>query len=60
MSYYKDELSKVNAKDYPATIKVSGHGETKWMSLNEESAKEVVEWIKQNYLKKSKKKLQVK
>lgn len=51
MSYYKDELKKVNTiTEFPPTIKISSvGGETKWMSLNEESAKDLAEWLMEKY-----------
>lgn len=51
MSYYKDELKKVNTTtEFPPTIKISSvGGETKWMSMNEESAKEIAEWLMDKY-----------
>jgi hypothetical protein len=51
MSYYKDELSKVNTgTGFPPTLKISSvGGETKWLSLNEESAKEIAEWLMEKY-----------
>jgi hypothetical protein len=51
MSYYKDQLSKVNTiTEFPPTIKISSvGGDTNWMSLNEESAKEIAEWLMEKY-----------
>ncbi len=51
MSYYKDELKKVNTTTtFSPIIKIcSEDGETKWMSLNEDSAKEISEWLMENY-----------
>lgn len=55
-TYYKTELTKVrpNLTQYPPTIKIfsNGNGEdTKHLSLNEESAKVLIDWLKKNYLK---------
>ena len=57
MSYYKRELDSVlndgKLGEYPPTIKVySQFGSTKWLSLNEESAKELIKWLNTNILKK--------
>lgn len=51
MSYYKDELKKVNTTtEFPPTFKISSvGGDTKWMSLNEESAKDLMDWIMEKY-----------
>jgi hypothetical protein len=52
-NYYKSELDKVDAKSgHPANIKITSPGfgnDTKWLSLNDESANELVKWLKQNY-----------
>jgi hypothetical protein len=55
-NYYKSELTKVrpNLTPYAPTIKVfcNGNGkDTKHLSLNEESAKVLIDWLKKNYLK---------
>lgn len=48
--YYKNELSKVDTtNEYAPTIKITG---TKHLSLNEESAAVLVEWLTANYLNK--------
>lgn len=51
-NYYQQELNKVDCKgDYPAQIKIkSVSGETKWLSLNNESATEIVKFLTENYL----------
>ena len=50
--YYEDQLNQVNTKTpYATNLKItSGDGETKWLSLNPESAKAIVEWLTKNYL----------
>lgn len=54
-TYYKNQLSKINTKtEYPAQIKVHGVNsdqQTKWIGLNPESAKALVDWLTDNYLK---------
>lgn len=50
-NYYQDELSKVETKSiYPANLKIrSISGETKWLNLNDESANELIKWLKDNF-----------
>ena len=50
-NYYLSELNKVDTKDeYGAQIKIkSATGETKWLRLNNESAKEVINFLNNNY-----------
>lgn len=50
-NYYLSELNKVDTKDeYGAQIKIkSASGETKWLRLNNESAKEVINFLNNNY-----------
>ncbi len=57
MSYYKKELdnclNKGKLGEFPPTFKVySQFGSSKWLSLNEESAKELIKWLNTNILKK--------
>ena len=51
-NYYKDQLSKINTDEkYPATIKVSStKTDTKWMGLNPESARALVDWLTEKFL----------
>lgn len=51
-NYYKDQLSILDPKNenFPTRIKLTGiNNQTKWMSLNDESANELVQWLKENY-----------
>lgn len=55
-NHYTSELKKVRPEltPYAPTIKIfsNGNGEdTKHLSLNEESAKVLIDWLKKNYLK---------
>jgi uncharacterized protein (UPF0333 family) len=53
-NYYRTELEKINTKsEYPAQLKIkSESGETKWLSLNQESASEIVQFLTDKYLTK--------
>lgn len=53
-NYYKTELEKINTEsEYPAQMKIkSESGETKWLSLNQESASEIVQFLTDKYLTK--------
>lgn len=46
MEYYVSELSKVDTSK-PVTFKVAGSGETKWLNLNDESRKALINWLNQ-------------
>ena len=50
-NYYQRELDKIGLpSEYPPTLKISGeNGSTKWLSLNEESAKTIRKWLKKHY-----------
>lgn len=53
-NYYLDQLDQIkNHDEYASLIKVRGCSdiETNWLSLNEESAKVLIEWLTKNYLK---------
>ena len=53
-NYYLDQLEQIkNHNVYASLIKVkcSTGGETNWMSLNEVSAKALIDWLTENYLK---------
>ena len=57
-NYYKSELDKVKVgqTEYAPTIKVfaNGNGEnTKNLSLNEESARVLIEWLQNNFFHKA-------
>ena len=51
--YYKDELEKIDFEgDYVPIFKIKSGGtesETKWMDLNEESAKILINWLQANF-----------
>jgi hypothetical protein len=52
MNYYKDELDKIITKDSPygAQIKImTENSATKWLRINEESAKALKAWIDENF-----------
>lgn len=51
MSYYKDELNKVDTKgDYSPSLQIrSEKGNTKWLGLNKESVQALREWLDENY-----------
>lgn len=54
--YYKDQLNNINLNNsqYPPQIKVfaNGNGEdTKFLSLNEDSAAVLIEWLNNNFIK---------
>lgn len=51
-NYYRTELDNLYIKDlkYPACVKISSESKaTKHFSLNDESASELVKWLKENY-----------
>lgn len=51
-NYYRSELESLNIKDsqYPASFKVTNDSKsTKNLGLNDESASELVKWLKENY-----------
>lgn len=48
-TYYKNELNILN-NDASCIVKLkSNTGNTKWLSLNDESATELVQWLKKHY-----------
>lgn len=54
-NYYKEELNKINPKltEYAPTIKVFANGngqDTKNLSLNKDSAKELIKWLNDNFI----------
>lgn len=56
-NYYKDQLARIEVgkTEYAPTIKVfaNGNGDnTHNLSLNPESAKALITWLKKNYIKK--------
>lgn len=51
-TYYKDQFDKIKANDlgYPAQVKITKDGKaTHWVSLNDESATLLVQWLKTNF-----------
>lgn len=53
MNYYKDQLSKIAGNDlgFPAQVKLTKNNKkTNWLSLNDESATALVEWLRENYI----------
>jgi len=53
-NYYLDQLNRVKPglTEYSPTVKIfaNGNGEdTKHLSLNDESAKELIQWLKNNF-----------
>lgn len=51
-NYYLDELSKVSGRvpEFSRQIQVRDNGrQTKWLSLNDDSATELVKWLKEHY-----------
>ena len=53
VSYYQKELNRINVNgEYPPSIIVfDGNGDkTKQLSLNKESAKDLIQWLKNNFI----------
>lgn len=57
--YYQDQLNKITKQDiesqFSPIIQVKAgdsDNQTKWLNLNEESAKVLIEWLNQNFVKK--------
>lgn len=51
-TYYEDQLKKVSSEnpEYPRGFKISDNGtSTNWLSLNDESATELVKYLKKHY-----------
>ena len=50
-NYYQDQLGNIETKGmYPAMVKIRcTTGETKWLTLNDESANELVKFLKENF-----------
>jgi len=50
-TYYQDELKKINFHSlYCPTIKIRDEeNETKWLSVNKESAKEIIKKLKKEF-----------
>lgn len=51
-TYYKDQLAKIqgNTVGFPAKINIRKNElSTNWLSLNDDSATALVEWLKENY-----------
>lgn len=56
MNYYKEQLEQVkpNTTEYAPTFKISANGngkDTKHISLNKESATELIAWLNKNFIK---------
>jgi hypothetical protein len=53
-NYYTNELDKIDTNsEYSPRIQIAngeGIGKTKWMSLNEESAEILIDWLSANFL----------
>lgn len=52
MNYYREQLEKlqVDGFDSPASIKITNADKnTNWLALNNESANELVNWLRANY-----------
>lgn len=49
--YYADELKKVSCPHYNANIQIkqTNGNKTKWLALNDESATELVKYLKEHY-----------
>lgn len=50
-NYYQNEINKINAHTYysPKIKMTDETNETKWISLNKESAEVLIKWLKRNY-----------
>jgi hypothetical protein len=51
-SYYQSELERVSGDnpEYPRSIQIRDNGkDTKWLSLNDESATELVNYLEKHY-----------
>lgn len=51
--YYKDQLDKLKVdtdKSTPHVIFENNSGSTNWLSINNESASEIVKWLKDNFV----------
>jgi len=50
-NYYTDQLNKIDlTTGFPATVKITNcDTNTKFLSLNDESATALVKWLKENY-----------
>lgn len=50
-NYYEQELNKVDtSNEFGAQIKITSEsGETKWLRLNNESAKAIINFLNNNY-----------
>jgi hypothetical protein len=57
MNYYEKELQQINLeslKDFTPSIKIfaMNGNDTKYISLNKESATALIEWLQKNYINK--------
>jgi len=51
-SYYQTQLNMVSGEkpEYPRTLKINDNGkQTNWLGLNDESATELVKYLKKHY-----------
>jgi hypothetical protein len=50
LEYYSDQLKDLDPR-FDLNIKIKGEGgETKWLNLNRESAKELVVWLQNKFI----------
>lgn len=51
-TYYEDQLDHINAnEEVRVQFRGLGDSHTKWMSINPESAQDIVNWLTDNFLK---------
>lgn len=51
-NYYAEQLASIKSNgEYGSKVKITGEGDeaTKWLSINDESATEIVKWLTQNF-----------
>lgn len=48
--YYTEQLEKINPHvEFPPTFKFIGEESTKWLSLNQESARALINWLENHF-----------
>jgi hypothetical protein len=52
MSYYKNQIQQITPETATIQLKDDKGNSTKTLSLNEESAKDLINWLTANYLNK--------
>lgn len=54
-NYYREEVNKLEDTEYPPTLQIrdSKGNQTKWLSLNEESIPEIMDYLSNLMVKKS-------